>query len=74
LFQGNFFNWRKFAQFASKKIVAKRRGKLASYEVAGVGEQNESVPQGTTESSGHFPTSFQDAMICPRESSHKVAG
>jgi hypothetical protein len=59
---------------ARQKIVAERRGKLASYEVAGVGGQNKFVPQGTMEASGHFPASFQDAMICGRESSHNVAG
>ncbi|HZF02064.1 MAG TPA: hypothetical protein VE344_09230 [Methylomirabilota bacterium] len=32
-----------------KKIVAERRGKLASYEVAGVGGQNKFVPKGTVE-------------------------
>ena len=35
-------------------VVAERRGTLASYEVAGVGEQNEFVPRRTTESGGRF--------------------
>jgi hypothetical protein len=35
-------------------VVAERRGTLASYEVAGVGEQNEFVPRGTMESGGRF--------------------
>jgi hypothetical protein len=52
--------------------------KLASYEVAGLGEQNKFVLQGTTKSrnklSEQFPASFQDVMICGRESSHNVAG
>jgi hypothetical protein len=55
-------------------FVAERRGKLASYEVAGVGGENEFVPQGTMESIVCFPASFQDAMICGCESSHNVAG
>ena len=43
-----------------KKFVAERRGKLASYEVAGGGEQNKFVPRGTVEASGHFPASFHE--------------
>ncbi len=61
-------------QLVRASNVAERRGKLASYEVAGVGEQNEFVPQGTMETNGRFPAFFQDAMICGRESRHNVAG
>ena len=53
------------------KIVAERRRKLASYEVAGILNQNKLIPQGTKE---FFPASLQGAMICGRCSSHFVAG
>jgi hypothetical protein len=38
------------------KIVAERRRKLASYEVAGILNQNKLIPQGTKE---FFPASLQ---------------
>jgi hypothetical protein len=49
-----------------KIFVAKRRGKLASNEVAGGGGQNEFVPRETMESGGCFPASFQGARFCGR--------
>jgi hypothetical protein len=39
-----------------------------------VAEKNKFVPDGTMENGREFSASFQDAMICGRESSHNVTG
>jgi len=60
--------------FAVKKIVVERRRKLASYEVAGWNEQIDSVPEGTVESGGRFPSSLAGRIFAGGFSSHFVAG